>query len=222
MLLSFIISARIVHWHSDLLPGVQHPRARTPPEQLWLSEEVPPPPRREFVGSRTWTHLLPHPASHRPLLNTGAVHGSHIFVIEIKTHPPGSKIIQNLAPFILFSFYWHKDKDKDFVYWHTWYGGCKWFLKLTLAGPCHICLVQGCHFFSLSDFLFAGFLYRLALPDPLIVLQGCQIENLKEVDRCQNQYMMLLFRYLIGYLYLYLHCDSAEQLVYLYSDCIHQ
>merc|ERR1712088_334945 len=24
----------------------------------------------------------------------------------------------------------------------------------------------------------------------------CQIENLKEVDRCQNQYMMLLFRYL--------------------------
>ena len=25
--------------------------------------------------------------------------------------------------------------------------------------------------------------------------QGCQIENLKEVDRCQNQYMMLLFRF---------------------------
>ena len=80
----------------------------------------------------------------------------------------------------------------------------------------------GMSFFSLSDFLFAGFLYCRALPDPLIVLQGCQIENLKEVDRCQNQYMMLLFRYLIVYLYLYLYCDSADQLVYLYSDCIHQ
>ena len=28
-----------------------------------------------------------------------------------------------------------------------------------------------------------------------LCFQGCQIENLKEVDRCQNQYMMLLFRW---------------------------
>ena len=82
-----------------------------------------------------------------------------------------------------------------FLFSLTFTLGCKKCLKLTLADPCHICLVQGCHFFSLSDFLFAGFLYCRALPDPLIVLQGCQIENLKEVDRCQNQYMMLLFRY---------------------------
>ena len=30
-----------------------------------------------------------------------------------------------------------------------------------------------------------------------LFFQGCQIENLKEVDRCQNQYMMLLFRLVV-------------------------
>ena len=28
--------------------------------------------------------------------------------------------------------------------------------------------------------------------------------------------------HLIVYLYLYLYCDSADQLLYMYSDCIHQ
>jgi len=38
--------------------------------------------------------------------------------------------------------------------------------------------------------------YLILLLIVLFSTQGCQIENLKEVDRCQNQYMMLLFRYL--------------------------
>ena len=49
-------------------------------------------------------------------------------------------------------------------------------------------------------FQFVRFLVYRIFTSPCIAwsfdfLQGCQIENLKEVDRCQNQYMMLLFRY---------------------------
>ena len=49
---------------------------------------------------------------------------------------------------------------------------------------------QFVRFFCLPDFYISP---RIAWSFDF--LQGCQIENLKEVDRCQNQYMMLLFRY---------------------------
>ena len=51
--------------------GVQHARKRASPEQLRLSEEVPPAPCRELVGTRAGANLLPHPSSHCSLLNTG-------------------------------------------------------------------------------------------------------------------------------------------------------
>ena len=51
--------------------GVQHTWTRASPEQLRLSEEVPPAPCRELVGTRAGAHLLPHPSSHCSLLNTG-------------------------------------------------------------------------------------------------------------------------------------------------------
>ena len=75
----------------------------------------------------------------------------------------------------------------------TW--GCKKCLKLTLADPCHICLVQGRHFFQFVRFLVCRIFTSPCIAWYFDFLQGCQIENLKEVDRCQNQYMMLLFRY---------------------------
>ena len=55
--------------------------------------------------------------------------------------------------------------------------------------------MQGCHIFQFVRFLVCRIFISPCIAWSFDFFQGCQIENLKEVDRCQNQYMMLLFRY---------------------------